>query len=200
MITGKTKIKGEKIIKIRTDFVTNSSSSSFILTLKFELTNGEVISWEGVSDCGEGSYDYGQLSTRKSPKELGSCDSIESLIEMVKGSVGEGILDYGEGFAPIFSDDSPIIESLKKLTSMDDIAKITIEGYEDTFRDYDDGPEAFDDTVTYDMKTKTQTAIGIGSSCIESEGRGGALDFEHFPAMQDTPDGYFDAKREHPLF
>lgn len=83
---------------------------------------------------------------------------------------------------------------------MDEIAKITIEGYEDTFRDYDDGPEAFDDIVTYDMKTKTQTAIGIGSDYIESEGTGGALDFEHFPALQETPDGYFDAKREHPLF
>lgn len=36
-------------MKIRTDFVTNSSSS-FVLTLKFELANGEVLAWEGQSD------------------------------------------------------------------------------------------------------------------------------------------------------
>lgn len=37
-------------MKIRTDFVTNSSSSSFVLTLKFELANGEILAWEGQSD------------------------------------------------------------------------------------------------------------------------------------------------------
>ena len=45
-------------MKIRTDFVTNSSSSSFILTIKFELDNGETIMWEGKSDVGEGAYEY----------------------------------------------------------------------------------------------------------------------------------------------
>ena len=67
-------------MKIRTDFVTNSSSSSFVLSLKFELTNGETISWEGLSDCGEGAYDYVQLSARKSPEELGSCGAVEELV------------------------------------------------------------------------------------------------------------------------
>ena len=37
-----------------------------ILSIKFELNNGEEISWAGVSDCGEGSYDYVQLSATKS--------------------------------------------------------------------------------------------------------------------------------------
>ena len=37
---------------------------------------------------------------------------------------------------------------------MEEIRKITIEGYEDTFNDWEDGPEAFDEIVTYDLKTR----------------------------------------------
>lgn len=83
---------------------------------------------------------------------------------------------------------------------MKDISKIIIEGYEDTFHNWDDGPEAFDDIVTYDMETKKQIAIGIGNSYIECEGNGGYLDFEHNIEMQETPEGYFEEKRTIPAF
>ena len=79
---------------------------------------------------------------------------------------------------------------------MDEISKITIEGYEDTFNDWEDGPEAADEIVTYDMNTKTQTAVLIGSSYIESEGTGGALEFERETKRQEAPDEYFDKKRQ----
>ena len=56
-------------MKFRTDYVTNSSSSSFILSLKFELTNNEEISQKGASDCGEGANEYIELTAKKKSRK-----------------------------------------------------------------------------------------------------------------------------------
>ena len=61
--------------------------------------------------------------------------------------------------------------------------------------DWEDGPEAFDEIVTYDLKTRVQTSVGVGNTWIESEGTGGALDFARERVIKETPEGYFVEKR-----
>ena len=79
---------------------------------------------------------------------------------------------------------------------MDEIKAITIEGYEDTFQDFEDGPYANDEIVTYSMKEKKQVARSIGIDYIESEGTGGRLVFKREVTKEATPDGYFEEKRK----
>ncbi len=92
-------------MKIRTDFVTNSSSSSFTLMIDISLTDGYVIKFDGHGGTGEtGRIDYfdNAAVVSVSPKQLGNARDVEELIKLLEEGVRDGL-----GGKKIFDESRP---------------------------------------------------------------------------------------------
>ena len=79
-------------MKFRTDFVTNSSSSSFVVKILFELNNGKKVSFSGEGYTDEtGVIDYFSQNAiiTVSPRQLGMAKDLEELIQLL----ANGVLD-----------------------------------------------------------------------------------------------------------
>lgn len=158
-------------MKFRTDFVTNSSSSSFVLVVRIGLKNGKVLEFQGRSGVGEyGDDEYYQLTADKSPKELGRSKSIEELIDMLQASIVEDGV-WRDNPRPALTGKHPIIKELKKLSSMDEIEKITINGEEHGRN------ELQYKYYTYYRDMGVMFAVEGGDEEIHAEGTGGAIKF-----------------------
>ncbi len=57
-------------MKIRTDFVTNSSSSAFIVQISYTLTDGREITYSETGYDAEGEPVVGELYLYASPRQL----------------------------------------------------------------------------------------------------------------------------------
>lgn len=178
-------------MKIRTDFVTNSSSSSFVVSLRIELRNGRVLAFRGTGSCGEGSNnDFYDLKISASPKQLANAGSVDELIALLKNGVKDDkckILDENdaarnqmirEWTASGYTDGVQNYDralsfsrSLTMIPQMEDIRSISISG--DEHGRYNHYYRQF----TYDCDTGDYTLSSQGVEFEKNGGSGGDLIF-----------------------
>ncbi len=180
-------------MKIRTDFVTNSSSSSFTILIGFQLTDGDRICFQAEGGIPEEHSPVfaGEAIASVSPKQLGAAENIEELLSLLS----EGIYDkltnrhvfkkYVEqkekrsiskenGITGIFVENPRDFIAAIRCTigNMDQIEKITIGGYESNYADYNR-------VYTYNLKTDEYTGAVEGRPMREIDGgNGGDLRFD----------------------
>ncbi len=176
-------------MKIRTDFVTNSSSSSFIVEIEFLLTSGQKITFHGQSEeAGLIDYFNNYAVVTVSPKELGTASNVTELIDLLT----RGVLDdCGDGnMVEIFAESNPqtspwtkkthdaynFVETIKKnIRTMEDIRTVSISGREMN------GNQTYQEKYSFDRISGKYTGNywgdSIGGEDWEGSSHGGELRF-----------------------
>ncbi len=143
-------------MKIRTDFVTNSSSSVFFLSIRLNLKDKRKLSCK-LEGCPEG-IEYGEINVRMKAEDVKNAATVDDLILLLR----QNILDFDR---EIFTDTHPFIQKLRKsMKSVDEIESIELTGKESS-KYYGENGE-FQDT----LGVTTKYSFVTRKSSIELEG------------------------------
>lgn len=134
-------------MKIRSDFVTNSSSSSFTLEIMIEGVDGSVKRFEGEGYGDEEMVGvFPRISSYLSPKEMGTSASLDQLLLLLYDDV---IVENNDGEEEkLFDDQHFFIKSIREYDDINNIASIQIYGREDYA-----GGESYAQYYSYDRTT-----------------------------------------------